>query len=100
MDVLIVGPVEPELLQWLEGRQSTRYAPQLEGDPLALRQALFNARALLIPPTVALDAQTLQSAPLLRAVGSIGLGVEHIDLDGCARHGVEVVRPGSASAAA
>ena len=100
MDVLIVEPIEPELLQWLESRHATRYAPQLEGDVPALRQALFNARALLVPPSVAIDAQTLQAAPLLRVVGSLGLGIEHIDAEACARHGVELIRPGSASAAA
>jgi phosphoglycerate dehydrogenase-like enzyme len=100
MDVLIVEAIEPELLQWLEARHATRYAPQLEADPLALRQALFNAHALLVPPSVAIDAQALLAAPLLRVVGSMGLGIEHIDSEACARHGVEVVRPGSASAAA
>ncbi len=100
MDVLIVEPIEPELLQWLESRQATRYAPQLEADPLALRQALFNARALLASPAVAVDAAMLQAAPLLRVVGSMGLGIEHIDIEACARHGVDVVRPGSASATA
>lgn len=100
MDVLIVEPIEPDVLQWLEARHSTRYAPQLERDPRALRQALFNARALLIPPAVALDAQALHFAPVLRAVGRLGAGVENLDLDACARRGVEVVRPGSTSAAA
>ena len=100
MDVLIVDAIEPEVLQWLESRHPTRFAPQLERDPRELRQALFNARALLIPSSVALDAQTLHFAPVLRAVASLGAGVENLDLDACARSGVEVVRPGSASAAA
>jgi D-3-phosphoglycerate dehydrogenase / 2-oxoglutarate reductase len=100
MDVLIVESIEPEVLHWLEARHSTRYAPQLERDPFALRQALFNARALLMPSSVALDAQALHFAPVLRAVGCLGAGVENLDLSACARKGIEVVRTGSASAAA
>jgi phosphoglycerate dehydrogenase-like enzyme len=100
MDVLIVESIEPEVLHWLEARHPTRYAPQLERDPFALRQALFNARALLMPSSVAIDAQALHFAPVLRAVGCLGAGVENLDVAACARHGIEVVRTGSASAAA
>lgn len=100
MDVLIVEPMEPEVLQWIGARHPMRYAPQLERDPRALRQALFNVRALIIPSSVALDASALQFAPVLRAVGRLSSGAENLDADACARNGIEVVRPGSASAAA
>ena len=49
-------------------------------------------RAVIVPPRVALDAQALHYAPLLRAVGRVSAGAENIDLDACARAGVEVVR--------
>ena len=42
----------------------------------------------------------LHYAPVLRAVGRLSSGAENIDLDACARAGVEVVRPINASAAA
>jgi D-3-phosphoglycerate dehydrogenase len=100
MDVLIVEPLEPEVMQWLGERHAVRYAPELARDPRALRQALFNVRALVIPPSVALDAQTLHYAPVLRAVGRLSAGAENIDLDACGRAGVEVVRSLTASAVA
>jgi D-3-phosphoglycerate dehydrogenase / 2-oxoglutarate reductase len=100
MDVLIVEPLEPEVLHWLVARHAVRYAPELARDPRAFRQALFNVRALIVPPAVALDAQALHFAPVLRAVGRLSAGAENIDLDACARAGVEVVRPVNASAAA
>jgi len=100
MDVLIVEPLEPEVLQWIDARHPVRFAPELERDPPALRQALFNVRALIAPPSVALDAQALHFAPVLRAVGRLSGGAENLDADACARAGVEVVRPGTASAAA
>ena len=100
MDVLIVEPLEPEVMQWLGERHAVRYAPELARDPRALRQALFNVRALVIPPSVALDAQVLHYAPVLRAVGRLSSGAENIDVDACARAGVEVVRSVTASAVA
>jgi len=100
MDVLIVEPVEPEVLQWIDARHPVRFAPELERDPRALRQAMFNVRALIAPPSVALDAQALHFAPVLRVVGRLSAGVENLDLDAFARAGIEIVRPGAASAGA
>ena len=79
---------------------ASAYAPELEKDPRALRQTLFNVRALIAPPSVGLDAQALHFAPVLRAVGRLSAGAENLDLEACARAGIEVVRPGSASAGA
>ena len=100
MDVLIVEPVDADVLHWLSARHMVRVAPEFAHDPRALRAALVHARALVIPPSVALDAQALQRAPRLRVVGRLSVGAENIDLDACARVGIEVVRPASASAAA
>ena len=100
MDLLIVEPLEPEVTQWLDARHSVQYAPELARDPRAFRQALYNVRALIIPPSVALDLQALHYAPVLRAVGRVSAGAENIDLDACARAGVEVVRSLTATAQA
>jgi D-3-phosphoglycerate dehydrogenase / 2-oxoglutarate reductase len=100
MDVLIVEPLESEVLQWLGARHTTRYAPELARDPRAFRQALYAVRALVIPGSVALDGSALRVAPMLRTVGRLSAGAENIDLDACVAAGVEVVRPASASATA
>lgn len=100
MDVLIVEPLDSEVLQWLAERHPVRYAPELARDPRTFRQELFGARAVIIPASVALSAETLRAAPSLRTVGRLSAGVENIDLDACAAAGVEVVRPARASAAA
>jgi D-3-phosphoglycerate dehydrogenase / 2-oxoglutarate reductase len=100
MDLLIVEPLEDEVTQWLTSRHTVRYAPELAHDPRAFRQALYNVRALIIPPTVTLDAKALHYAPVLRAAGRVSAGAENIDLDACARAGVEVVRSLTATAQA
>ncbi len=100
MDLLIAEPLEPELIAWLEERHAVRVAPELAFDPRALRDALRGARAAIVPPSAAIDSQVLYQAPRLRAVGRVSAGAENIDLDACARAGVEVVRSLSATAAA
>ena len=100
MDLLIIEPLEAEVMQWLGERHQVRYAPELARDPRGFRHALFNVRALIIPPSVALDASALHFAPVLRAVGRVSAGAENIDVDGCARAGIEVVRSLTATALA
>ena len=100
MDVLLVDPVHPEVLQWLQARHRVLQAPRLARDPPALRAALAEARAAIVPPLVVLDAAAVRAAPRLRVVGRLCGGPEHIDLQACALAGVEVVRPATASAQA
>ena len=100
MDLLIVEALETEVVRWLAGRHSVRCAPELARDPRAFRQALRSVRALVIPPSVALDAQVLQQAPVLCAVGRVSAGAENIDMEACSRAGVEVVRSVTATAPA
>jgi D-3-phosphoglycerate dehydrogenase / 2-oxoglutarate reductase len=100
MDLLIIEPLEAEVMQWLEARYALRYAPDLANDPRLFRQALYNVRALIVPPSVTIDTQALHYAPLLRAVGRVSAGAENIDLDACARARVAVVRGLTATAQA
>lgn len=100
MDVLIVEPLDAEVLEWLGERHAVRYAPHLATEPYEFRRGLFQVRSMIIPPSVALDAQALSAAPMLRAVGRLSAGAENIDLEACARAGIEVVRPTTAAAAA
>jgi D-3-phosphoglycerate dehydrogenase len=100
MDVLIVEPLHPDVLHWLQSRHAVRLAPELARDPVGLRDALAKARAAIVPPLVTVDAATLARAPLLRIVGRLSGGPENIDLEACALSGVEVVRPANASAQA
>lgn len=100
MDLLIIEPLEAEVMQWLDARYAFRYAPELASDPRAFRQSLYNVRALIVPPAVTIDAQSLHYAPVLRAIGRVSAGAENIDLEACARARVEVVRGLTATAQA
>lgn len=100
MDLLVVEPLEDEVMQWLETRHEVRYSPELVGDPRAFRQSLSKVRALILPPSIALDSKVLQFAPVLRAVGRVSAGAENIDMEACGRAGIEVVRSVTATAQA
>lgn len=100
MDLLILEPLDTEVIDWLSQRHSVRYAPELTHDPRAFRDALRTARALVLPSAVALDATALREARELVAVGRVTAGVENIDQDACARAGIEVVRSLTATAQA
>lgn len=100
MQLLIVEPLENEVMQWLEERHPMRFAPELAREPREFRMSLYDVRALIIPPSVALDAATLQYAPMLRAVGRVSAGAENIDVEACHRAGIEVVRSLTATALA
>ena len=76
MDLLIVESIEEDVVRWLDARHSVRYEPALAQDPRAFRQALYNVRALVLPPSIAIDPQALHYAPVLRAVGRVSAGEE------------------------
>jgi phosphoglycerate dehydrogenase-like enzyme len=100
MDLLIVEPLDPEVLQWLEARYVLRYAPALAHEPPMFRRELAQVRAAIVPPSVALDETTIRGARRLCALGRLSAGAENIDLEACARASIEVVRPLAASAGA
>ncbi len=100
MDLLIAEPLEPEVLDWLESRHELFYAPRLAQDRHLFAETLAQTRAVLLPPSLPINAQMLAAAPRLRAIGRIVGGHENIDLAACARSGVEVVRNLDATAPA
>ncbi len=100
MDLLIVDTIDAEVMEWLNARHELLVAPELALDPRAFRNALEDVRAAIVPPSVTLDSQALFNAPFLRVVGRVNAGAENIDLDLCARAGIEVVRSFTASARA
>jgi len=100
MDLLIAEPLEAEVLEWLDARHELFYAPRLAHDRQVFMDAWTQARAALLPPSVAVDQKMIAAAPRLRAIGRIVGGPENIDLTACARNGIEVVRCVEAAAPA
>jgi len=100
MDLLILELIDPEIMRWLSERHRVRFAPELASDPHQLREALYDARALILPSSVPLDKTMLHFAPELRIVGRVSGSMDNIDAAGCAQAEVEVVRNPTATAVA
>ena len=100
MDLLVIDPIDADVMRWLGSRHQLRFAPELAFAPRDFRRALYNVRAVIVPASVGIDAETLDFAPVLRAVGRVSAGSENIDLEACEKRKVEVVRSLTASARA
>lgn len=100
MDLLVVDTLESDVMQWLGSRHSVRHAPGLAHEPREFRRALYNVRSAIVPASVTIDTETLDFAPVLRALGRVSAGAENIDLEACQRRRVEVVRSLTSSARA
>lgn len=100
MTVLILEPLEADVVQWLAERHDARFAPELVGDTEALAASLRGVRALIAPPEVTVDAELLRRARGLRAIGRASGGADHIDAEACRKAGVEVVRSQASTAGA
>ena len=62
MDLLVVEPLDPEVLDWLSVRHAVVYAPHLAHDPREFRAALGRVRGVVLPPSVAVDRAVLRAA--------------------------------------
>jgi len=97
MDVLLVDPLVPEALAWLQARHEVVYLPELADDPVELRRALAEARAVVLPPHVVVSQDFLDHAPKLVMVARMQISSDNTDLDACAKRRVRVLQARSAT---
>ncbi|CAB3845603.1 hydroxyacid dehydrogenase [Achromobacter ruhlandii] len=100
MHVLISEFMDAPAVDALRQRFDVRYAPELVERREALLQAAGQADALIVRNRSQVDATLLAAAPRLRAVGRLGVGLDNIDLPGCAARGIQVVPATGANARA
>ena len=97
MEVLLIDPLVPEALSWLQERHDVSFRPDLGDDPSALRAQVYKTRALVLPPHVVVSSEFLDFAPLLKVVARMQISSDNTDLDACARRQVRVVQARSAT---
>ena len=97
MEVLLVDPLVPEALNWLQDRHEVVFQPDLGDDPAALRKAVYKTRAIVLPPHVVVSQSFLDFAPKLQVVARMQISSDNTDLDACAKRRVRVVQARSAT---
>lgn len=97
MDILLVDPLVPEALAWLQDRYQVVYQPELADDPTQLRQAIAEAKAIVLPPHVIVSQDLLEHAPLLKVIARMQISSDNTDLDACSRRNIRVLQARSAT---
>jgi (S)-sulfolactate dehydrogenase len=76
------------------------YDPTLVDQADALRVALEDAHAMIVRNRTQVSVALLESAPHLKAVGRLGVGLDNIDMSACAARGIGVYPATGANAQA
>ena len=97
MDILLVDRLVPEAQSWLKERHSVEVRPELADDPSALRKAIYNARALVLPRKAVVTKEFLDFAPRLAAVARLHVGTDNTDLEACRERHVRVIHASTAN---
>ena len=97
LDILLLEDLVPDARQWLEARHQVDYRPELLEDEALLRARLYKVDALVVPPRLKINAQLLDYAPRLAAVGRIHDGTENLDFEACQKRHVRVIQASSAT---
>jgi len=100
MRVLISEFMDAPAVDALRLRFDVHYAPDMVEQRGALLKAAGDADALIVRNRSQVDAELLAAAPRLRAVGRLGVGLDNIDLPGCAARAIQVVPATGANARA
>jgi (S)-sulfolactate dehydrogenase len=89
--VLVPEYLPARNLATLAERAAVVYDPDLHSERGRLLEAVTEASAILIRNRTIIDSAFLQSAPALRVVGRLGVGLDNVDVAALERAGVELV---------
>ena len=89
--ILITEFMDEAAVARLAAAHDTEYAPDLADRQTDIPGLMPGIRALIVRNRTKVTADLLASAPDLKVVGRLGVGLDNIDLDACAASGVEVV---------
>ena len=90
--VVVSEFMDEDALAPLREQHQVVFDPELVDDRGRLLGELADAAAVIVRNRTQVDQELLAAAPGLRVVGRLGVGLDNIDLDACARRGV-VVHP-------
>lgn len=89
-DIVISEFMDNSVIARVFAGHDVLYDPDLVDRPEALRAAVADARALVVRNRTQVRGDLLAAAGRLKVVGRLGVGLDNIDLDGCAARGIKV----------
>lgn len=89
-DIVISEFMDEAAVERLKSRFDTEYDPGLVDDLDALAGRLDGTRALIVRNRTQVRDALLNHAPQLQCVGRLGVGLDNIDTDACARRSIKV----------
>ena len=89
-DIVITEFMDDAAVDLMKDRYATHYDPTLVDRPDDLPSAIGAARALIVRNRTKVTTALLGAAPQLECVGRLGVGLDNIDLNGCAARDVAV----------
>ncbi|HYE52032.1 MAG TPA: hydroxyacid dehydrogenase [Azospirillaceae bacterium] len=89
-DIVISEFMDEGVVREAFGGRDVLYDPKLVDRPDDLRAALADARALVVRNRTQVRGALLETAPNLKVVGRLGVGLDNIDMQACAARGIAV----------
>lgn len=89
-DIVISEFMDEEYIDEIAKGYDAHYDPNLVDNLDRLRASLENAQALVVRNRTQVNQELLDSAPKLKVVGRLGVGLDNIDLAACEKRGVVV----------
>jgi (S)-sulfolactate dehydrogenase len=96
--IVISEFMDAPAVEWLAGRFDVDYQPRLVEDEAALQAALPGADAWIVRNRTPVRGKLLEAAARVRVIGRLGVGLDNIDVEACARRGIEVIPATGANA--
>lgn len=89
--ILITEFMDEKAVGRLKAAHPTRYKPELADQQHMISEHLEGTKALIVRNRTQVTETLLDSAPELKVVGRLGVGLDNIDLDACKKRGIEVI---------
>lgn len=89
--ILITEFMDQAAVDHLASQRATRYAPELADDQAAIPALMADIQALIVRNRTQVTAKLLASAPKLKVVGRLGVGLDNIDLEACKARNITVI---------
>ncbi len=98
MRILICEFMDEPAVESLRARHDVLYDPKLVDDPARLLKEAANAHVLVVRNRTQVRGDLLAALKVCKVVGRLGVGLDNIDLPGCATRGLQVIPATGANA--